>query len=299
MGINFRFLKSFFTVKKDILVMTLLVRDEIDIIEKNILFHLNSGVDKIVAIDNGSVDGTRDILEKYKKKGVLDYWVINKHTYEQDKWVSSMAKYAKNILHASYIMHCDADEFWYSKCGLKRELENMHDVLFVPVKNILPPSLGHINNSFFDRFKYEVVKTKLIEGVVKDRVSSKLLFYDYPKKIITRSKFTKIGYGNDSVYSKKKMVTSISKNICIYHFPIRSFEHFKQKVINGGSSYLNNPNKNPSIGWHWKAWYKIFLKGNLRNEYIKIALENDVCKKYLKTGIIKMAKFPKLFYKIS
>lgn len=64
------------------IIMTLLVRDEVDIIEKNICFHLNSGIDHIIATDNGSIDGTRDILENYQKKGVLTLIDEPKHTYE-------------------------------------------------------------------------------------------------------------------------------------------------------------------------------------------------------------------------
>lgn len=56
-------------VKQSKLVMTLLARDEADIIEANILFHLNHGVDYIVATDNDSSDGTTDILRKYEKQG--------------------------------------------------------------------------------------------------------------------------------------------------------------------------------------------------------------------------------------
>ena len=47
------------------LVMTLLVKNEDDIIEENIKFHLASGVDFIIATNNNSTDHTRDILLKY------------------------------------------------------------------------------------------------------------------------------------------------------------------------------------------------------------------------------------------
>jgi hypothetical protein len=40
------------------IVMTLLVRDEADIVDEHISFHLAAGVDFIVASDNGSSDGT-------------------------------------------------------------------------------------------------------------------------------------------------------------------------------------------------------------------------------------------------
>jgi len=273
------------------LVMSLLVRDEVDILEKNICFHLNSGVDKIVAIDNGSVDGTKEVLEKYHQKGLLEYWIINKHTYEQDKWVSGMAKKAKDM-GATHILHCDADEFWYAKKGLKKSIENMGDVLYVPVRNILPPLIGEQNIKFLKRFKYEVIKTRPVEGNVEERKSSRLLFYEYPKKIITRSSLVKVGYGNDTVISQKKLETSVSSDICIFHFPIRSYKQFEQKVINGGSSYINNPKQNPSIGWHWKSWYKLYLKGKLKNEYKKLTLNNKRIENYLSKNIIKHLNIP-------
>ncbi|MFT6106748.1 MAG: glycosyltransferase involved in cell wall biosynthesis [Rickettsiales bacterium] len=53
------------------LVMTLLARNEEDIIEECIKFHLSHGVDFIIATDNGSIDGTRDVFLKYQEKGVL------------------------------------------------------------------------------------------------------------------------------------------------------------------------------------------------------------------------------------
>ena len=48
------------------LIMTLLVRDEEDILEYNICHHLNQGVDHIIAIDNESIDQTPKILKKYE-----------------------------------------------------------------------------------------------------------------------------------------------------------------------------------------------------------------------------------------
>ena len=55
------------------LVMTLLVRDEEDIVASNIDFHLNNGVDFIIAMDNLSIDGAADILRLYERKGMLRY----------------------------------------------------------------------------------------------------------------------------------------------------------------------------------------------------------------------------------
>ena len=51
------------------LVMTLLARDEEDIVASWLDFHLNAGVDFVVATDNRSNDGTTEILERYEREG--------------------------------------------------------------------------------------------------------------------------------------------------------------------------------------------------------------------------------------
>ncbi len=51
------------------LVMTLLARDEADVIDSWLSFHLNAGADFVVATDNRSQDGTTDVLERYEREG--------------------------------------------------------------------------------------------------------------------------------------------------------------------------------------------------------------------------------------
>ena len=52
--------------------MTLLARNEADIIDAHVAFHLNAGVDLILAIDNGSEDATTEILESYARDGHVE-----------------------------------------------------------------------------------------------------------------------------------------------------------------------------------------------------------------------------------
>ena len=52
-------------------VMTLLVKDEADIIDAQIAFHLAAGVDFVIATDHESRDDTVAILERYAAQGVL------------------------------------------------------------------------------------------------------------------------------------------------------------------------------------------------------------------------------------
>jgi len=79
------------------LVMTILVRDEADIIEANIRTHASLGVDAFAIMDNGSTDGTREILSKLQKE--FEIIIIDeKGNYNQAKWMKLLAKVAKNRL---------------------------------------------------------------------------------------------------------------------------------------------------------------------------------------------------------
>ena len=53
------------------LVVTLLARDEEDVIACNLDYHLRRGVDFVIATDHGSRDATADILREYERAGVL------------------------------------------------------------------------------------------------------------------------------------------------------------------------------------------------------------------------------------
>ncbi len=50
------------------LAMTLMVRDEADIIGAMLDHHLRQGVDIFIVTDNGSIDGTREIIEEFSAR---------------------------------------------------------------------------------------------------------------------------------------------------------------------------------------------------------------------------------------
>ena len=276
---------------KNKLIMTLLVRDEEDILEYNICYHLNQGVDFIVAIDNGSTDGTVQILEKYQKKKVLSYSIIKKHTYEQDVWVSQMAKEAVKKYGATHLFHCDADEFWFpTKGNIKDQSVNIKDVAYVPLINYIPPDIN-IKKFSFNNFHYIVSNPIPYTNLPHKSESSKVLIYEYPKKVMTTNKFTNIDYGNHKVKYTGKYQIQLIKNIFIHHFSIRSYTNFQKKVIKGGSAFLKNPLRDPNIGWQWKRWYALYLKNKLKEEYDKISLKKTLLK-YLKNNIIRRTRVP-------
>jgi hypothetical protein len=97
------------------LVMTLLARDEADVIEPWLDFHLNAGADFVVATDNRSEDGTTDVLERFAREGHLHLIREPGEDLRQDEWVTRMARLAATEFGADWVINSDADEFWWPR----------------------------------------------------------------------------------------------------------------------------------------------------------------------------------------
>jgi hypothetical protein len=97
------------------LVMTLLARDEADVIESWLAFHLNAGADFVVATDNRSEDGTTDVLEQYAREGHVHLIREDGNDLRQNEWVTRMARLAATDFGADWVINSDADEFWWPR----------------------------------------------------------------------------------------------------------------------------------------------------------------------------------------
>ena len=104
------------------LVMTLLARDEADVVESWLEFHLNAGADFVVATDNRSEDGTTEILERYAREGHVHLLREPGEDLRQNEWVTRMARLAATDFGADWVINSDADEFWWPRGASLRSL---------------------------------------------------------------------------------------------------------------------------------------------------------------------------------
>jgi Glycosyl transferase family 2 len=98
------------------LVETLVVRDEADIVDAQIAYHLNAGVDFVIASDHESRDGTTEILEAYARRGYLRRIPVSGEVRESE-WRTTMARLAATDHGAEWVINTDADEFWMPRDG--------------------------------------------------------------------------------------------------------------------------------------------------------------------------------------
>jgi len=106
------------------ITMTLLVRNEQDIIAENIRFHHALGVDSFIVMDNLSTDATPDIIKELSREIDIDYLRQSQDDYNQWQWVTELARAAAVDHKADWVINNDADEFLKRRRDLRELVYN-------------------------------------------------------------------------------------------------------------------------------------------------------------------------------
>ncbi|HWA18241.1 MAG TPA: glycosyltransferase family 2 protein [Devosia sp.] len=257
--------------------MTLLVRDEADIVAATIEHALASGVDFIIATDNGSVDGTVEVLEAYRDLGLLELWHEPSHTYEQGRWVTRMARHAA-ARGASWVINADADEFLWPADnggrGLKELLGAIDPGLGLLVLN---PDHHWIDPNLTGKWPDRAVlmETRPYYGPDSPHVW----------KVAHRAdRNARVRQGNHSADGPLVGPMAHARPIRVMHFPDRGYTHYERKIRNGGSAYAANPRFGGAVGSHWRKDYELLLDGKLAAEYERRQRLRHVIEKHIADG---------------
>lgn len=242
------------------IAMTLLVRDEADIVAATIEHHLAAGVDIVVATDNGSVDGTVEILERYRDAGVLELHHEPAQDYEQSRWVTAMARRAALVHGADWVLNGDADEFVWPSAG--------DDV----GRTAIPDALAAIGP---ESGTVEMVRDNLVADpertgpwvhthVLRDTLSLSARGTRIGNKVCHRGDpEVTVAVGNHSASGPALGPGAPRRPLRILHVPDRGLAQFTRKVANAGSAFAANDRLDPGIGWHMREDYQRLLAGEL------------------------------------
>jgi glycosyltransferase involved in cell wall biosynthesis len=251
------------------IALTLLVKDEVDIIESNLLWHRSLGIDHILVTDNGSTDGTLEILQTWERAGNLTL-VRNDGPYRQDILMTEMAHKALELWNPSWVISDDADELFAPRIGsLKDELEaSPHSLLFVPMTNFMPTAYDDLSVADpFCRIQHKVVKPLPIPRIPELLKVSPM---GISGKVIVRPQhLKKLQFGNTSAQMTSG-TAGRSTNLVVNHFSVRSREHFFGKVIKGAAAFKTIPEYDKNLGYHWRRWYRQYEAGKLEAEWRRL-----------------------------
>lgn len=248
--------------------MTLLVRDEEDIVRANLDFHLDRGVDFVIATDNRSEDGTVAVLEEYRRRGVVHLIHEADDDYAQGRWVTRMARLAATDFGADWVINNDADEFWWPLDGdLRSVLQSVPpdvDAVLVPRYNFVVPAEA-ADGPFQRRMtvRYAMPFDPIKQGPIQ------------PKMAHRAHADASVLQGNHDVQWPGRGAVADRVAIEILHFPIRTLAQFENKIAKGGAAYERNHEVPEQFGRRWRRLLDAQRRGEFGDVFAGVVMDPD------------------------
>jgi Glycosyl transferase family 2 len=259
------------------LVMTLLVRNEAEIIEANLDFHLAQGVDYVIVTDHASTDGTEELLQPYVQAGVVTVLHAEGEAHAQSGRVTRMARLALTEHSADWVINNDADEFWWPLAGSLRDvfasIPPAYGQIEVQRRDFLPYPEG--SEPFYSRLVYRDAQSL----TPNDRpLQPKVAHRAHPDVVVAP--------GNHSISGGELLPVPTGELVEIFHFPMRSYEQFERKVIQTGTGYEKLENRGFEEGGDQLKLLEIYRENGLRAYYDQALLDGTQLRRGLESGAI-------------
>jgi glycosyltransferase involved in cell wall biosynthesis len=219
-----------------------MVRDEADIIESTVRRMLRQ-VDHVLIADNGSTDGTREILDSLPVQVVDD----PEQGYYQARKMTALARQARSH-GARWVIPFDADEVWLTYDGGR-----IADVLAALPETVLAceaPLFDHVATG------RDPAWPDSIRRIRWRRAEQAPL-----RKVAVRAvRGLAIHQGNHgATFDHTPYPPTVTTALQVRHFPYRSAEQFVRKVRNGAAAYAAT-DLPEGVGGHWRSYGRILAE---------------------------------------
>jgi hypothetical protein len=258
------------------LVMTLLARDEIDIVEEWLAFHLNAGADMVIATDNRSVDGTTEVLERYARSGDVHLIREPGEDLRQNEWVTRMARLAATEYGADWVINSDADEFWWPRGASLSE-----------VLSAVPPRYGTVG-AFLRVFcprpgEEEFAERMTVRFSALAPINDPASLYKPIRKVVHRGHpEIELTRGNHALVDSPFAPLRGWFPIECFHFPLRSVDQCAHKAELQGSAFAKHISR-PPTAYH-ADMYEALRSGRIGEYYQALVVSDDEVERGLAEG---------------
>jgi hypothetical protein len=256
--------------------MTLLARDEIDVVEAWLAYHLHAGADLVVATDNRSQDGTREVLESYARTGKVHLIHEPGEDLRQDEWVTRMARLAATEHGGDWVINSDADEFWWPRGA---SLSEMLDAV--------PPRYGTVG-AFLRVFcprpgEGDFAERMTVRFSALAPINDPASLYKPIRKIIHRGHpEIRMTRGNHALVDSPFAPLRGWYPIECFHFPLRSLEQTKHKAELQGAAFEKHIAR-PPTAYHANM-YDALRSGRMAEYYDALVVGDEEVEQGIAAG---------------
>jgi hypothetical protein len=257
-------------------VMTLLVRDEADVVDAQLAYHLHAGVDEVIATDNASSDGTTEILERYERTGRLRLIREPSDEMRQDEWVTRMARLAATEHEADWVIHADADEFWWPRGGSVKDVLATVPERFGIVRGCWRHFLPRPDDGAF--FAERMTVRLAVPAHPGDKET---IFHAHQKVAHRAHSAVEIERGNHNAEAPGLEPLRAWHPLEVLHFSFRSVAQLERKAH---GNWLRSPTYEPTA--HRLLLDEAFREGRLPEHYDGHAVDDEALARGLADGTL-------------
>jgi glycosyltransferase involved in cell wall biosynthesis len=227
------------------------VRDEIDIIEAFVRHNL-AHVERLIVLDNGSSDGTRDVLEALRKEGLpLDILSDPSPGKQLSRRMTMLMRDIAVGRHgADWVLPLDADEFvtvaWDEP--LVPEGASGDQPLHLTWLTYMPDA---------DDDQAELNPVVRIRHRLMDEPAQRILKVFVPRSLAASSSAV-LAQGSHELSVDGRVCPSVlHERACLAHFPVRSRGQFIAKTVIGHLQNLVMAFRDPRAGVHHRTYFEL------------------------------------------
>jgi glycosyltransferase involved in cell wall biosynthesis len=277
-------------MQSDKIVVYAHVYDQADLLRDYLDWYLDLGVDLLLVQDNGSTDGSHDVLDEYARRGHVKWFVLPERDMRKYNSGDTAVQMARD-LGAEWIIQCDADEFLRLadrdlRSVLQEAKDRSHTVIDIECFNMIGPIEGageRATRTLTLRIDRPTVATT--EQYISGQLPVPYIFIQHPVKSITyAAAYKSFEPGSHGANAEWGTVCQLP-SLFFLHYPIRSFDVFEKKIHNTIAWFRDNPHLPAWWGYHWRRWIRLYEAGLLRKDFEDQFVTPERAQQLIREGI--------------